>query len=193
MRQAAPNQTSFVMDNRLELGVHLDRSFVAGAGSKLTLDELLPYCTFLTDFVLNTLRTDSLLRVGLKATFLKEYQTMDNAVSDFLSTGIIKEINGKHFGIDGRLRLPNVNLSLEDEHRGCQVTFLIRERTLKIEIPFIGEEDIAPSIRNRIELVFECDYYTKGTMNVGQMRARHWLEEAMQVIRRDSHVILRKA
>jgi hypothetical protein len=193
MRQVAPNQTSFVMDNRIELGVHLDRSFVSAAGSKLSLEELLPYCAYLTDNVLPTLHVDTILRVGFKATFLKEYQTMDAAVSDFLSTGIIKNITGKHFGIEGSIRVPAVNLRLEDEYRGCQIAFLIRERTLKIDMPFIGEEDITPSSRDHLELVFECDYYTKGTMSVGQMRARHWVEEALQVIRRDSGVILREA
>ena len=54
----------------------------------------------------------------------------------------------------------------------------------------IGDEDFEPATKEHLELVYECDYFTKGDMTSGQLKASEWIEDAMHVIRRDSHVIL---
>jgi hypothetical protein len=190
LREAAPNQQRFSLENRAELSIHLDRAFVRTAGSKLTLDDLIPYCRFIADDALPLLEISTFTRVGFKPTFVKEYQSMDDAVKDFFSTGMVKQIVGKNFGIDGKSDSPTVTMRFEGEYLGCMTTLLARRRMTRLEVQTIGDEDFEPATKEHLELVYECDYFTKGDMTSGQLKASEWIEDAMHVIRRDSHVIL---
>jgi hypothetical protein len=162
LREATPNQTRFTLENRAEVSIHLERAFVNAAGSRLTLEEFIPYCRFIADDVPPLLDINTFVRVGFKSTFLKEYQNMDDALTDFFSTGMTKEIVGKHFGFEGKSEAPNVTIRFEGEYLACTTTLLVRRRTTKLEVQIIGDDDFQPITKDHLELVYECDYFTKG-------------------------------
>lgn len=191
LREATPNQTRFTIENRAELGVQLERAAANLAASKITLEEFLPYCRFLSEIALSLLEIPTFTRVGFKPTFIKEYNNMDDAVRDFFATGMTKELIGKHFGIEGRSEAPNVTIRFEGEYLGCATSLLVRKRATKLDMPMIGaDDDFEPVTKEHLELVYECDYFTKVNMDIGQLKATQWVEDAMKVIRRDSNVIL---
>jgi hypothetical protein len=192
LREAALGHVNFRLGQRLELGIQIERSFAALAGTRIALDELLPFLTFLVEQVLAQLEVTSLDRVGFKVTFLKEYPSAEAAADEFFQTGLIKPMDGKNFGVDGRIDLPNLSIRFEGEHVGCTAVLQIRKRKMELGVPYIGEDvpDLPTMTAEHNELVFECDYFTTQRMSLGQFRVSRWAEEALHVIRRDSSVIL---
>jgi hypothetical protein len=191
LREAAPNQTGFRLENRAEVAVHLDRSFAAVAGRQVKVDNILPFCLFLGEDVPPTLGITTFTRIGFRATFIKRYEKMEDAVTDFFETGMTKKFNGKPFGIDGNVDSPTVSIRFEGKSLGCTATLQVRKRTLKLDVPMIGaDEDFDPVTREHLEFVYECDYFTTAPMARGQLKTDRWVNEAMHVIRRDSVLIL---
>jgi hypothetical protein len=191
LREATPNQTRFNLENRAEIAVYLDRSYAAVAGQQTKLDDILPFCSFLGDNITRILEIVTLTRVGFKATFIKQYQTMQDAVRDFFETGMTKKIDGKPFGIDGSPDSPTVAIRFEGKSLGCAATLQVRKRAMKLDVPTIGaDEGFEPITKEYLELVYECDYFTTAQMELAQLKADRWVTEAMHVIRRDSFLIL---
>ncbi len=190
LRDAVPNQTRFTLGNKAEIGIHIDRAFVNVGASRVILDDFVPFCLFIVETAIPLLEIDTFTRVGFKSTFVKEYKTMDDAVNDFHSTGMTKQIGGKCFGIEGKSDSPSVTIRVEGEYLGCATTLLVRRRTTRLDVQVIGDDDFEPVTKEHLELVYDCDYFTKGEMAVGQLKASQWIEDAMHVIRRDSNVIL---
>lgn len=188
--ESEPNSTKFLLDNRVELSVQLERSHVIMAGGRHDLDEFGNYCSFLFGQVTSILKVTTLTRVGVRAIFMKRYPDTMSAVSDFESTGILRTISGKHFGIEGRIDLPEAIMRYEDDNLGCRLHFFVRRRKISINIPILGEEDLKPIEDERVELIFDCDYYTNSDLSAGQLDAEEWVKQAVHVIRRDAKVVL---
>ncbi len=54
----------------------------------------------------------------------------------------------------------------------------------------MGEPTVEGVDKDLFELIYDIDYFTIGTVEVGQFRASDWITNAMRVIRRDSKVFL---
>jgi hypothetical protein len=193
LREGTPARIRLTLGTRAEINLQLERASVSVSGSKLKLEELAPYCLFLEE-ALRLIEIKTFTRVGLKASFVKEYANgnIDDAVRDFVATGMSKAITGKHFGIEGKISIPSsVSTCFEGEYLGCTNTLQIRKRTVKLDVPpVIGIEDFMPVTNEHVELVYECDYFTKQDMDVGQLKAARWVDEAIHIIRRDANTIL---
>jgi hypothetical protein len=191
LREATPGQVRLTLGTRAEISLKLEQAHVAISDNKLTLDELIPYSSFLYETTLRVLEINTLTRVSLKTTFIKEYSDIDDAVRDFVATGMTKALDGKHFGIEGKIASPStVVIRFEGDYLGCANTLQVRKRTSKLDVPVIGNNDFEIITKEHVEFVYDCEYFTTADMNVGQLNATRWIEEAMRVIRRDANTIL---
>jgi hypothetical protein len=153
LREGTPGQVRFTLGTRAEINVKLKQAHVAVSGSNLRLEELTPYSSFLYETMLKLLEINTLTRVSLKTTFIKTYTDIDDAVLDFLSTGMTKAIGGKHFGIEGKIAPPStVIIRYDGEYLGCTNTLQVRKRTSKLDMPVIGNEDFEMVTKDHLEL-----------------------------------------
>lgn len=191
LREGTLGQVRLTLGTRAEISVKLEQAHVAVARSKLKFEELAPYSAFLSETTLRLLEISTLTRVSLRTTSLKEYADIDGAIRDFVATGMTKELGGKHFGIEGKIASPStVIIRFEGEYLGCANTLQVRTRTSKLDTPVIGNQDFEMDTKKHFELVYDCEYFTTANMDVGQLKATRWSEEAMRVIRRDANTIL---
>jgi hypothetical protein len=191
LREGTPQRIRLTLGTRAEINVQLEQASVAVADSTLKLEELLPYSSFLSETVPKVLEVKSLNEIRVKATFLKEYANIDDAVRDFGTTGMTKVFVGKHFGFEGKIAPPSsVSIRFEGDFLGCTNGLQIRKRAVKLDVPQIGISDFEIVTKEHVELVYECDYFTTATIEVGQLNANRWIEEAMRTIRRDANIIL---
>lgn len=188
-RDVKPNNVRYLIDEHAELSIALETSAITIAKRDKAIDDLLPFCSFIEHHVNNTLDVVEYKRIGFREVYFIKYENIDQAVENFMSTGVLKQISGKHFGIDGKISLPECVIRFENENLGCAVRFFTQTNTATLEVP-PGEEDIKSLKLERHELILDCDYYTKVSTTVGQIKIENWVRQAHQVIRRDVGVII---
>ena len=62
-------------------------------------------------------------------------------------------------------------------------------RKILLDAP-LGETALERVEKETFELIYDIDYFTVGTVDVGKFRASDWIPNATHVIRRDSKVFL---
>lgn len=187
-KDASPVTTRFWLSNRVEMLFQVQQAHVISVGPKIDLDEYISFCNSLIEQASGTLEVTSFTRIGLRHTFVKSFDTVNEASDAVLRTRILNFPGGKHFGIEGRINNPDINFRIEDEHNGCSGRILSQSKKIAVEVP-LGE-DIGVNDTERHEFIFDCDYYTRADTLVGQFRAADWIRQAVRVVRRDAKVFL---
>lgn len=190
LREATPGQQKFRIGDNIEMAVLIDRWHVLSVGPKHNEDEFLRICRFAYDQAALTLRVPKFSRVGLRPTFLKRFNAIDEAVQAFVSTGLVRVPDGRHFGIEGKLALPECILRYESDQLGCMAHLKVQTRKVGILEKPLGDVDFDLKEVERHEFVFDIDYYTMSDVLVGQLKVEEWIRQAMQVVRRDAKIFL---
>jgi len=186
---AQPNVMTFKLGSDIELAILLDRAHVISATTKHDPDLFGKLCAFIIDSAIEV-GVEKYSRVGYRLTFVKRYQTIDEATDAFASIDLVKFPKGKNFGIDGRIKNPDCSFRLEDENLGCRCQLAVQTKSTNIELPLGESEEVKFEASERHDLIFDCDYYTTADVAVGQLKTDVWLRQAEQVMRRDAKVIL---
>src|SRR5438552_560742 len=88
LREAQPNQTRFTLGNFAEILIHLERAHTGIVSSKIDMDEFIRLCQFAYEQTIETLKVPKFTRIGLRPAFIRQYESIDAAVHDFISTGL---------------------------------------------------------------------------------------------------------
>ena len=153
------------------------------------LDDYMALCQHLLSGAMNALELTAFSRIGLRAVYRRDFRSSEEASEALISTNIMKVPHGKRFGIEGKPKLPHYAMRWEGDNLGVQVNLRAQERKISVE-PVMGEPTVERIERDLFELIFDIDYFTIGTVDVGQFRVSDWMLNAMRVIRRDSNVFL---
>jgi hypothetical protein len=189
LKEAAPAKVMMTIDQRFQLTVEIDKLIVAVFTPPSNIDDYVPLCQQLLSLVVNTLDLTLFLRIGLRVIYRHQFRSREEASDALISTKIMKVPEGKHFGIEGQPKLPHYAIRWEGDKLGVQVNFRAQERKILVE-GMMGETAVERIDKDLYELLFDVDYFTIGTVEVGQFRASDWIPNAMRVIRRDSKVFL---
>jgi hypothetical protein len=189
MTEAIPAKITGIIDRRFQLSLEIEKVFIGVYPPPSTFEDYIVLCRNVLASAIESLDITIFQRVGLRIIYQRKFRSSEEAADALLSTGIMKVPEGKNFGIEGQVKSPHYAIRLDGDNLGIQVNFRAQDRKIKLDVP-IGETAIESIERDIFELTYDIDYFTIGTVDVGQFRASDWIPNAIRVIRRDSKVFL---
>ena len=189
LREAGPAKVIMTIDRRFQLTIELEKLYIAVFTPPSNIDDFIDLCVSVVRTSVRTLEIPLFSRIGLRVIYRLNFESREEASNALISTRMMKIPEGKHFGIEGAPRLPHYAIRWEGDKLGAQVIVQAQERKILVE-PALGETIVDPIEKDLFELVFDIDYFTIGTVEVGQFRASEWITNGMRVIRRDSSAFL---
>jgi hypothetical protein len=187
--ESNPTKITGTIDRRFQLSVELEKVLVIVFPPPSILEDYTALCRNVLTAAVDILDIKLFSRIGLRIIYQRKFGSSEEAAGALLGTGIMKVPEGKHFGIEGPPKLPHYAIRLDGDNLGIQVNFRTQDRKIKIDAP-MGETAFESVEKDIFELVYDIDYFTIGTVDVGQFRASDWIPNAIRLIRRDSKVFL---
>jgi hypothetical protein len=188
-KEVVPAKVRATVDDKYQLAVEIDKLSASVFLSVGSLGDYMELCQQLLSGAVKALELTAFSRIGLRLVHRRDFQSVKEASEVLISTNMMKVPQGKHFGIEGHPTLPHYAMRWEGDTLGVQVNFRTQERKVTVE-PIMGEPTVQRIDKELFELIFDVDYYTIGSVDVGQFRVSDWMSNAMRVIRRDSKVFL---
>ncbi len=84
---------------------------------------------------------------------------------------------------------PAYTYRIEGDALGWLGRLAVQKKKIVVEPPF-GDPDVPAVDKERIELVYDIDYYTTVPTLAGQFRPEDWVRQGLHVVRRDAKVLL---
>jgi hypothetical protein len=188
-REVNPGKVTMTIDQRFQLTTEMDKLIVNVFLPPNNVDDYVKLCEYFISMSIEILQVTLFSRIGLRSIYRRDFKNREEASAALISTKMMKIPEGMHFGIEGLPMLPRYSMRWEGDKRGVQVNFQAQERKILVE-PVMGEPTVEGVDKDLFELIYDIDYFTIGTVEVGQFRASDWITNAMRVIRRDSKVFL---
>jgi hypothetical protein len=185
---AEPNRTAFRLENKTEITITLERAFIVTSHAEDKKNEFQQLCEFMLKQLNSVLKVDRFTRIGYRSVYSKQYKTIGEASEAFVSTGIARLPTGKHFGIEGKVVMPEISIGYEGDILGCRS--IIKSQTTNKIVNLPLGEDFNLGDLERHEFIFDVDYYTKVETLFGQFKFEEWTKQASHVIKRDSKIFL---
>lgn len=198
--QVDPNKTTFSLDDKYVFSVGLNNAgtvphtTILGTAydphkSVKDFSELMK--TF-TDITQERLQINDYSRVGLRLIFYKSYPDKNLASQALLSTKLITVPEGQFFGVQGSPTHPRYSVQWEGGKRG--VSIRLRVESFKEEFkPPLEWRDVQPISKEHNRIAYDVDYYTIGTVAVGQFNPVEWVNQVVHLVHRDTNKFLRGA
>jgi hypothetical protein len=190
VQQANPNHTSFLQENRYKLDLVLDKANVAAFYPEQSLREFTELLENYLAILKEHLEIREFIRIGFRPIYEKQYSSLEKASAALLTTNLLNIPNGPNFGVTEKRGLPEYIVRLEDDTRGARICIRVQGEEWVVEPPPQAPRDLVAQRKERQLIVFDIDYYTVGTVSVGQFSAKEWIKSAIHVIKRDSDKFL---
>lgn len=188
-REVTPAKVTATIEQRFQLTIEIDKFIANVFLPPNNIEDYTKICDHVMSMLTEVLHLKLFTRIGLRVIYRRNFESREEASAALISTKIMKVPEGTHFGIEGQPMLPRYYMRWEGDKRGVQVNFQAQERKILVE-PVIGEPTVEGIEKQLYELVYDIDYFTIGTVEVGQFRASDWITNTMRIIRRDSKVLL---
>jgi len=135
------------------------------------------------------LKIQEYLRVGLRLFYRRTYRDKESSTIGVLETKLFSVPEGPHFGIKGSYSFPEFAIRWEGESLG--VSFRLKAEGRKIDFdPPMDAPELQTIHEEKFGILCDVDYFTSGSLLVGQFRAHDWIKNGLHVIRRDSRGFL---
>ncbi|MEN6373832.1 MAG: hypothetical protein ABFD75_03485 [Smithella sp.] len=185
INQVEPNISRFIINDRFDLMLSLDRSHIIDLKPTSSLKEFTEYASIFLNLVMESLNISKLTRIGFRLVYNKYFPDKNRAADTLVSTKMMVVPQGKIFNIQGKVVQPKYSLTWEGESTAAKVTLFTREKKIEITVP-PGVEDVHSINITKYELIYDIDYYTISPVSRGQFNVKDWIEQAYQLIKRDS-------
>ena len=188
LSDAGPLLQTFTWKRIHTLSVGLDKASVSTSRPGPVMKEFTELAESLHEVIVKNLQIELLTRIGLRHIYGYACESLEQANQHLLSTGLVAPPKPPNFGVEANPRLEAV-FRWEGDSLGATVRMRAEHRTAEVEIPATFESPKIPKIEKHL-LIFDVDYYTKKVVNVGQLRASEWINNALHIIRKDSSKFL---
>lgn len=185
INQADPNTTRFIINDRFDLLVSLDRIHIIDSKPTANLKEFIEYADIFINLVMESLDIAKLTRIGFRLIYNKYFPDKNMAAEALVSSKMMVVPKSKFFNIQGKVLSPVYSLIWEGESTAVKVTLSARDKKVEFNAP-PGLEEV-PSVNvTKHDVLYDIDYYTIKPVSKGQFNVREWIEQTYQLIKRDS-------
>lgn len=181
-----PDQTSFILENKCELNVLLDRSSVIYHFPKKDLTDFYAVVEKSFGEIVTALNITEIIRLGFRIVFMKKFDNVEEASSFFFDYNLIHKPEKVMFGFEsGNFVFPKYVIQQENDKLGVKID--IQVDTLKIELtpPLIALDEFEPMKKDLHRIHIDIDYHTKTKILLSQLNFITWIKEAFTAIKRD--------
>jgi len=189
MGKAEPMVTTFIIDDRYEMSVKLDKAHFIDLKPSSSLKEFMANAELFVTLVAGTLDITEFTRLGFRLIYRKKCDDKVKAADALISTKRINVPRGKHFNIEGKVLMPSCSLRWEGESTGVRVVLSAQDKRIDLDVT-PGVEEIDPVHIEQSEVVYDIDYYTLKNTTIGQLNVKEWISQAYHLIKRDSDVFM---
>lgn len=184
--QAEPNVTRFIINDRFDIMMSLDRSHLIDTKPTSSLKEFIEYSPTFLNLVMDSLDINKLGRIGFRLIYKKYFKDKDTAANAISSSNMMAIPTGKYFNIQGKVFSPVYSLIWEGESTAAKITLKAAGEKIDFNAP-TGLEDEIPSVHViKYAVIYDIDYYTINSVSKGQFNVKDWIEQAYHLIKRDS-------
>ena len=187
--KADPMVTNFLIDDRYEASVQLEKAHFIDLKPSSSLKEFIANAELFVTLVADTLDLTEFTRLGFRLIYYKRFNNKVEAADSLISTKMINVPSGKHFNIEGKVLTPKYSLKWEGESMGVRVELSAQNKKIDLDVK-PGMEEIAPVHVERFEIVYDIDYYTLKNTTKGQLNVKDWISQSYHLIKRDSKVFM---
>jgi len=184
--QAEPNVSRFIINDRFDVMVSLDRSHLIDTKPTSSLKEFIEYAPIFLNLVMDSLEINKIERIGFRLIFKKYFKDKDMAANAIVSSKMMNVPTGKYFNIQGKVLSPVYSLVWEGESTAAKVTLKAADTKIDFNVPSGLEDEIPPVHLTKYEVLYDIDYYTINAVSRGQFNVKDWIEQAYHLIKRDS-------
>ena len=189
LKKAEPGATIFAYENRFELGINLDKTFIVGHDPKPDLEQFSDYTGIFSDIAKDSLGLSEYNRLGLRVFYERKYDGKNSASQALFGSVDLPQPSGKHFNVSGKVVQPEFALRWEGQAIGVRASLAVQSRKIDFDAP-LGVDEFS-SIHAEVDLlVLDVDYYTLARIGVGQFQAKEWIQQAHHLIKRDIDTFL---
>ena len=181
---AEPSRCAFRMGTDFDLSVELEATRLVSYFPELSMERPSEIARELIELVSKVLELSAFSRVGLRLLFFQEFPDRVSATTELLKTELIHLHEGRHFGSDGDPVSSECSVSWEMKARGIRVLVGYQHRQFKMEAP-LELTALSPQDFSYHGLVFDIDFYTTTSIDVGQLGVQDWISQNVHVLRRD--------
>lgn len=189
--KAEPNTTTFILNERFELSVSIDKAHLIDAKPSSSLKEFMENAELFVNLVSDSLDIAQFTRLGFRLIYSKVFPDKITAANTLISSKMLIIPEGKHFNIEGKPLLPKYSLTWEGESTGVRVTLVAQEKKVDLDVP-LGIEEFSPVHIKKHEVIYDIDYYTMKSVSKGQLNVTEWISQAYHLIKRDSQFFMGK-
>lgn len=184
-----PNVVVFKLLDQYQISVELDKASIIDLKPSSSLKDFIEIADTFVKLIIKPLSIKDFTRIGFRPIFVKSFPDKDLAAKALLSTKMIFEPKGRHFNIEGKVRLPRFGIVLETDSTGVRIALEARDRKIDFDaLP--GVEELKSLHMEKHELVYDVDYYTLAKVSVGQLDMKEWINQSYHLIKRDSRDFL---
>jgi hypothetical protein len=189
MKRGEPNVTSFTLENKHEIAITTESASVVGHFPDSGLADFTEKVSYFVVETAKHLEIAEYTRIGLRLLFRKTYSSTETASMALYDSKLLNLPEGPHFGVKGAFRMPELTIRWESESLGVTVRLRAEGRKLDFDPPMDAPE-LKPVHEEKFGVVYDVDYYSKGSLLIGQFRADDWIKNVLHLIRRDSRSFL---
>jgi hypothetical protein len=183
--RAQPDITVFRVGLNQQMAVELAAARIIVHRPELPLTEFTEASKSFLEIVTRQLGLITLSRVGLRLVFYRAFPNRDSAGSAFLGTGLISLPEGRFFGTEGAPVVGECGLTWETKGVGVRASVGYQHREFKVE----AGPDLPEAASKEFKsdgIVFDIDFYTIATIEVGQLGVGEWVEQHVRALKRDT-------
>lgn len=187
--EAAPNVTKFILNDRMELQVTLDKAHLIDLKATSSLKEFIEFAEIFINLVTKSLEINKFTRLGFRLNYFKNFPDQASAADALLACKKIVIPEGKHFNIQGKVLLPRYSFTWQGESTAIRVSLSAQDRKIDFNVS-PGVEELPPVHIEKHEIIYDVDYYTLNPISKGQLNVKDWIEQAYHLIKRDSIIFM---
>jgi len=188
MVDANPGMTKFVLDDRFQMVVQLDKCYVIDNRASSTLADFMETGEILVNCVTTNLELSKFTRLGFRLTYIKDFADKTSAAEFLIGTKMMAIPEGKHFNIEGKVLMPRYSLVWEGESTGIRSILEVQSQKIDLEPQIEVIDEIPPFHVEKHRFIYDVDYYTLQPTSRGQLNVKEWISQAYHLIKRDSKV-----
>lgn len=189
IKRGEPNVTAFTLDNKYDIAVAPESASVVCHFPSSDLADFIDKAAYFVGATTARLVIHEYSRVGLRLLYRRTYADKESATSGLLESKLLNLSEGPHFGIKGFFSFPEFAIRWEGESVGVALRLRAEGRKIDFDPPMEAPE-LQPIHEEKFGLLYDIDYFTNGTLTVGQFRTQDWIKNALHLVRRDSRKFL---
>jgi hypothetical protein len=188
LKHAEPNKVIFaaVGEQETQLTIELTRLVVSTIRPDKKLEDFATLVDEFTGSAVRYLELADFTRVGLRLSFIKEYDKPEIATSALFGTGLVSMPEGAQFGVSSPPLAAEYYVRRDDGTNGYN--FRLKTETVKVD--FQPEFGLAAYLKAKTvekeRILLDVDCYVAGSVPVERLLLADWIAQRLHVIRRDS-------